>query len=60
MKMQLEKLTDKELQHAEDVINQIQERRAKEKKDPINAERERVVFAVRNFLKRFASKDTVF
>ena len=60
MKMQLEKLSDKDLQKAEDLINQIQEKRAKEKKDPINAERERVVLGIRNFLKRFASKETLF
>ena len=60
MKMQLEKLSDKDLQKAEDLINEIQENRAKEKKDPINAERERVVLGIRNFLKRFASKETLF
>ena len=60
MKMQLEKLSDGDLQKAEDLINEIQEKRAKLKKDPINAERERVVLAIRNFLKRFASKDTLF
>jgi hypothetical protein len=58
MKMQLEKLSDKDLQKAEDLINQIQEKRAK--KHSINAERERVVLGVRNFLKRFASKETLF
>ena len=60
MKMQLEKLSDKDLQQAEDLINKIQEERAKLKKDPVNAERERVILAIRNFLKRFANKDTVF
>ena len=56
MKMQLEKMSDSDLQKAEDLINQIQARRAKKN----NTEREWVVFSVRNFLKRFASKETVF
>ena len=56
MKMELEKLSDKELQKAENLIFEIQEKRA----ETLTAEHERVVLAVRNFLKRFANKDTVF
>ncbi len=39
MKLQLEKMSNKELQHAEDIINEIQAKRAAREKDPINADR---------------------